>query len=220
MQDAKSKHPNDADSLLKSMYQDQGFDGKPQLVTQAEYNKLSRQGKIHKIYRGMSAAAGRTGTDFANDYKTGDYFAGVGVFGNGTYASPKKGVANQYARFGGAVMTMGLRKDAKTTTYTQLKNEFNLQVAARKNELVSRISQAQAQFNSLMSGSAGKSQLYKQLKRMRDELDILTNNQREHATLGDIGRFAVSRGYDAFQVDTRGVNHWIILNRTATYVVQ
>lgn len=119
------------DNFLKKIVQMQGFDGKPQVVeTAQDIKELAKtvEGKI--LYRGLAdysedvAQTGRipdrprvtlSAEAMVKDFVEGDYRAGWGAFGSGTYTTERSWEASGYALStdnggigSGAVMTMFL----------------------------------------------------------------------------------------------------------------
>lgn len=102
------------DSRLAEMWRIQGFDGPPQVVSPEEFEAL---GDDHvRVYRGLS---GDGAEDYAEDFRSGDVYAGVGVHGNGTYTSTSEATAEDYAGVdpaGGATLRMALPPGARIGT--------------------------------------------------------------------------------------------------------
>jgi hypothetical protein len=69
------------DPMLSKMYELQGYNAPPSVITKSEMDVLEKAGKHHVVYRGV------TEQWQTNEYKFGDHFAGKGVYGNGTYAA-------------------------------------------------------------------------------------------------------------------------------------
>lgn len=107
---------NGGDGYLHAIVKDQGFDGKPQVITKAEFAQYVKSGEI-AIYRGTST--GKSAAYRAQrykDFREGDYYAGYGIHGNGTYASTLQKTARDYdtGSYGNSgIMAMTLKKGAK-----------------------------------------------------------------------------------------------------------
>lgn len=113
----------------------QGFDGKPEVVSEAEFNARVGTGEFHRFPpQGMSPGGEvlhrgiMDGPDgkLVRDFREGTFYAGNGVYGNGTYTSTSKHVADGYAGVhnGGAQLKMALRSDATVVSYDQLEREY------------------------------------------------------------------------------------------------
>jgi hypothetical protein len=72
------------DSSLKLLYQKSGFDGLPRVGTKKDLDDLSASGATMAI-RGTNPYG--TGTKQLDEFKSGAYFTGNGIYGNGTYIS-------------------------------------------------------------------------------------------------------------------------------------
>lgn len=106
-----------ADGRLVAIQHAQGFDGLPQVLDAEQFDAL---GEDHqRIYRGI---AGGDAQGWADELRDGEFFAGLGTYGNGTYTTTDQGNAAGYARghgwrgadVDGLVVEMALRPDART----------------------------------------------------------------------------------------------------------
>lgn len=115
----------DRDERLGEIWRLQGFDGLPTVVSRAELDALPDDHV--RLYRGVSTAA------FAEQFRTGDAFPGLGVSGNGTYTAVLEGTADSYAGLrsgqndgdGGAVLRMALSPQARVVVAEELTEMFN-----------------------------------------------------------------------------------------------
>ena len=134
---SQARHdPNAADTDLRSLADMQGFSDKPEVITQAEMNALNRAGAHHILYRGVKASgragqshAGRhskTAKQIQDQFRTGDAYYGVGVYGNGYYFGTSRGVAVGYSdSTAGSVVRVALPKNAKIGDYHILSAEVS-----------------------------------------------------------------------------------------------
>lgn len=108
-----------ADRGLAVIGAQQGFDGKPRVVSKAELDALLKDGHP-EVYRGVTDARDvnmktvRTAEQIQEDMRTGDAYYGTGIYGNGYYwGSPE--LAAQYAGESSknATARAALDKDAK-----------------------------------------------------------------------------------------------------------
>ena len=113
-----------------------GFNGKPQVVTDADFDALMAQGGHIEMLRGLSDHGITTGDELADQFRTGDHFSGHGVFGSGTYCDSTKGYGNAaqwYAGYGaGAVLRIALPKTAKIVNISELEQKVPTNPAAFK----------------------------------------------------------------------------------------
>jgi hypothetical protein len=89
------------DFQLEMIAEKQGFSGKPKVVTAQEMDELEKQGWTI-AYRGVQdfkdeEGLETKGEDLAEEFRTGEYFAGHGTSGNGIYFARDEMVAESYA---------------------------------------------------------------------------------------------------------------------------
>lgn len=187
------------DLSLKAIYAMQGYDGLPKEVSIEEYNNMLMNDELIRTYRGFSGGDGQ----YIEDYKNGEYFAGKGVSGNGTYATLSQGEARSYADNSNNVMEIGLRSDAKTISFYDV---YELQRFVGNNDAVG-ISQ-------IISKVSAKNESFgQQIKEALSDnnfINVINNNKNSL----DLGHLAAVLGFDAITKD----KHVVILNRTATVV--
>lgn|GEM_PF-5108507 len=85
----------ETDKVLKQLYQDSGYDGKPEIKSKAEMDKLAQGGAVMMV-RGVD---GKDAKKYADEFKTGDYFVGNGIYGNGTYVGHSGGISSDGSSF-------------------------------------------------------------------------------------------------------------------------
>jgi hypothetical protein len=73
------------DWILKAMYKDAGYDGKPKKVSAKTIDSHYKNGQ-YVAYRAVGSSDARFKMHFDN-FKNGDYFAGHGIYGHGTYVA-------------------------------------------------------------------------------------------------------------------------------------
>ena len=126
----KPQSSSDSDLVLKGLYKQKGYDGLPNIIDKKAFNLAVNDGKTI-VYRGVTAPhfadVGKL-SPYVEQFKIGDYFAGSGVHGNGTYSSTNSLTAMSYA--GGNplnVMAMVLPDNLKTISIADIKRiHFNL----------------------------------------------------------------------------------------------
>jgi hypothetical protein len=118
------------DPTLEDIAKKQGFDGKAELVDQEAFDKVVAEGGT-VTYRGITDFHDGPGPDanyidgdaeITENFAQGEYFAGNGVYGNGTYTSVNIGVAKGYASEDGkkgSVVTMAIKPTARIATPEQ-----------------------------------------------------------------------------------------------------
>ena len=119
------------DPVLKDIAKKQGFDAKAEMVDQANFDKIVADGGT-VTYRGVTdfydSPSANDATYFQGDsaisqnFAEGEYYAGGGGYGSGTYTSSDLSIAEHYATADGAtggVITMVVRPDAKIATPQQ-----------------------------------------------------------------------------------------------------
>lgn len=179
------------DKLLAEIVKQRGFDAKPTLV-----NSLPTG----------STPMGRAVTEqqFAEQFLAGDYFAGKGQFGNGTYFIQTNDASNlnkTLSLYGDHQVHAALKPGARTITRTELE--------AKMKDLVSEAEQNEKDVYS-------KAVEYIQRGDMEGFQRDYSRAQRRTQLLRDPGRVAALLGYDAIfvtpgQTDTEVV----VLNRGA-----
>jgi hypothetical protein len=112
------------DPTLEDIARKQGFDGEAELVDQATFDEVVAKGGT-VTYRGITPHYDGPGPDAAyidgdaaitEQFAEGEYFAGLGVYGNGTYTSTDLLTAKHYATeddAGGSIVTMAIKPGAK-----------------------------------------------------------------------------------------------------------
>lgn len=83
---------------LKEVMREQGFLGKPQVVSAKQYDDYVNQGAI-PLYRGIAGKTPEDVNDYAKQLLEGDDpFVGKGMFGDGIYFANKKSVGEKFAK--------------------------------------------------------------------------------------------------------------------------
>jgi len=102
--DAGDSDTSLGDSMLSAIYRRMGYDGLPQVVDEDIFEQMSeglevwlrgfRDGPARYVAGEM--VSGETAADYINALRFGNYYAGYGVFGNGTYSSDFLQTASSY----------------------------------------------------------------------------------------------------------------------------
>ncbi len=179
-----------ADLVLGHIASKRGFDGKPTLANSKDVDAMIKDGGI-ELYRGVSEYRGKSSSDLVDQFKNGECFYGMGIYGNGIYtmsslknSDPKKSAINYSSGSDEGVMRMVLPKDANVIDSGKL-DEIGFDVEAQ-----------------IEKHAMGKSP--------KEESDIYSSQITEP------GRLAAMLGYDAIHVKRNGM--FIILNRSKVRV--
>jgi hypothetical protein len=195
---------NPQDEMLAEIYRRRGFDGPPRVVSEAEMDELVETGEVIEVWRGIERHQDRvTGewTDartLAEQYRTGPYFAGQGIRGNGTYTTTDRHRAEVGYSEPGGLLRIGLAADARIVTYRE--------------------------FTDLVADYTDPSERFKRHWLYGSQSDEMLQRATREEIVGwvlhDEGRLAAAMGIDAIKVDrgAGGGHYFVILNRTATVV--
>lgn len=204
-----SRRTNGVHSTLAAIYEAQDFDTLPQVVDQAEYARLERDEGYVPIVRSMYSGTDATsGLRYEDAFKYGPYYAGDGVYGNGSYFAYGRNALQESSGYGQSRIYALVRPgDLRSVDYEPLSEQYSDEIRALRAELT-------------------------QLERGSDEYNALDKKYRLYSS--GLGEYAAAKGYDAIIV--RGGNsHWgtgartsdidlasegyiVILNRGATIV--
>lgn len=120
------RHTDRGDETLHAIVTKQGFHGKPKVVDKAEMDSLVKDHGHTEVHRGVNAHGGRQAHELHEQFRTGDYYAGYGIYGNGTYTARNRSVATAYSDHSkGSMLRAGLRPEAKIIHYNDLQIEHN-----------------------------------------------------------------------------------------------
>ena len=174
------------DPLLANIMDARGFGIKPQVVSPEEFDKLTNSEE--RMYRGIAGAKYTPADELCEQFRSGSYWIGQGIMGNGTYVALDPGagdMVSRYAGWDGRVLRMALDKEAKVTGYDDIRSV----VTAVMNHLY------------YQSQEVGHSADY---QRERE-------NHNLRAFLNSASRMAVLLGFDA--ILAKGAGQAVILNR-------
>jgi len=184
---ARNMSAPEGDLFMHDLAHEMGYDAKPQVVSKAALDAHIAAGEL-ELVRGVSEPR------FAQQFQTGDLFAGRGAYGNGTYTAHGDGALHTaigYAQGSrGAVLRMSLKKGAKVADYDTLRAEMT----KTQIDTAGKIWEAR---------DAGNKGLAEQLMAKITVLD-------------DMGRYAMSLGYDA--INEASSKYLVLLNRSAVRV--
>lgn len=216
----------DADVTLGAILAKQGFDGKPTVVSQDEFDRALSDGEVEETFRGLH---GSRAAQYAEQFRSGELHTGTGIHGNGTYVTTSRAEANNHAG-GGTVLRVGLKRDANVVTDTALRTEMDAYRRANKDR-TKRVEELDREMRQKAmdvddDDTAGRIAVYDRYKKLKNEA-----LGAEYQVRDDPGRFAALRGYDAIRVTDRELSgassaagaddqELVILNRTALIVEQ
>ena len=196
------------DRELKEMFRRVGFDKTPTVLSKAQMDKEAGKKGAMETYRGVRGKTQEQSDQFSEDFKSGDYFAGLGIFGNGTYMAYKQddlgglkpvvdaehakgiGTAYQYAGMRGTIMRSVIPKDYKLATEAQYQE-------AEKTKIM-----LETKFKQAMKGKTKAEQ---------------ATLKRASLLWSDTGKVMTAQGYDGF-VASEKQGFVVALNRSKLLV--
>lgn len=196
---------NGGDQFLREVWKEQGFAGKPQVVSKEAFEKM-----ILDMPESHVLTRGHFSTDMARQMMYEEYYAGSGIYGNGTYTAYGRraaDVASGYTGYNDGVVTrMALNKNARIIDFQKATNL----ATAEGNVINARTLDMWQDFSNAMKDvPIGGT---KPARAIAIEKEINTLNQMREVT-SDPGRWASMMGYDAINVIEQ--NYMVVLNRTA-----
>ncbi len=200
------------DTVLKKMAEISGADGKPTVVSSAEFEAMRSKSK-GVMFRGVVEDS------MAEQFIDGDLFAGTGIFGNGTYTAHTPKVSDFSAlatnikeadRYGTNVTQMMLKSDAKVISIAEA-DKLMFEAA---NRIVPQ-TEAKLAAKKFIAGGGDSGEAYDLFEEVNKTLTEI-----KKAYTADHGRWALSEGYDAiikkdFNTD---VDYLVVLNRQAVII--
>jgi hypothetical protein len=229
----QAKSTGSADNVLKDIVVAQGFDGPSDVVSEAELDAYIAGGET-EIFRGTLLSRddkyglspvdmmdpdimGKIPNSYNAQFKDGDFFIGVGIYGNGVYSSTKYNTAAMYVERAtdNHIMRMTIKKGARVIDYADaedLQRKKSASFDTRAPEREARL---------LKAAAGGAPELRRVLAEVRAEEAAEDSSFRaKKSILSDVGRVAALDGFDAIRVPQTGdtEDYYVILNRTATRV--
>jgi len=218
------------DNALGKIVAMQGFDGRPEVVSQAEMDHRVANGWT-ELWRGVSGhyvdppdlyngdVKHVTARENAESFRTGDYYPGVGIFGNGTYTTTRHEEAFGYGADEGMIR-MALRPDARVVDWDELQKIAHKYFGGVYPEAI------RERGTNRVLAATGAGMSLEEAKRLREPYRQLSDRLGERsAVLRDAGRLAAAMGFDAIAVQPRNENfrdgrimYHVVLNRTAVAV--
>jgi hypothetical protein len=205
----RSEYWVDADPVLEEIVYDQWGGAPAAGVSADEFDRMRADRQIGLVlYRGVEDGNAGVTAEQVHQQMTrqGKTRLGNGIFGNGWYMATTRRHAEAY----GLTARFGLRADARTTTWEELVEEYELWEREQKHRLGHSIEWGDRRESAYTSDKTGTT--------------YPAGDPLIAAYGADLGRFAAARGYDAYRVKkgtSPGVgrpaagNQWVILNRGA-----
>jgi len=203
------------DIVLQDMAKEVGFDKKPTLLSKEEMDAYIQQGN-KELFRGIGGRQGEAET-YVEQFKTGEYFAGKGVYGNGIYTAYGEDgmeVAKQFA--GGVeknVLRISLKKDAKIISHDALIEMQKLEFTALQEEERALRRKARKEADRIYDETGDDDKVEMFLKEAAKKWE---ETERYRRVLADPGRYALYKGYDA--IDIPSSRFMLVLNRGKVFV--
>lgn len=208
------------DPALRDIRQRQGFDGPPTVVSAAEFDAAVKRGEVQETWRALSTTpySPITPDEMVQQYRSGEFYPGTGINGNGTYVGLRQ---RDLYIYGPTMMRIGLRKDAKVISADDLDAEMDRYFATAPEQTAQHRRREQDLLAALQRARSPRARANAR-RDYRAEMYAPDLRSRLLAVQRDPGRFAALRGYDAITISKeRSPDHhaeMIILNRTATIV--
>lgn len=201
------------DPITTAIFHAQGFDGKPDVVDLKQMQGYAAAGE-KVIYRGVSGNDKAHSNQYVEEFRTNGLYVGAGISGQGTYVATEPGIALDYARSGGTVMTMTIRKDARLIHRDDLSKMMQKE---RDDADKAALNAGDSLHDDYAAGKITQAQLQKSLYEARKQSRLV----RTRVDMRDEGRYAAAHGYDVI-TDAKSLDDariLIILNRTALRVL-
>jgi hypothetical protein len=189
-----------ADFVHAALNEAVGYDALPTVVDAVTMDALQAAGR-QIVYRGLEGELPGDALRYAEQFRSGDFYAGYGVHGNGTYTAVNVGETATYSRTAstgavheyGTTVRMAINADARVVTMDDLSSgwvDWSMSLSGRM----------------AAAETAGDDALLALLVRERD-------------LFSDMGRYATGRGYDAISLPaSRDGGVYVVLNRGAVTV--
>jgi hypothetical protein len=218
----------DAPTIQGEFAKLQGFKGKPSIISDAEYQKLLDDDNYTIVYRGLADTKTLTADELVRQYKYGEMFDGVGVYGDGTYFAGR---------------TSKIIPDGETVpkptalVYADDKNENIIAGAFRKSDAHivedTQIYEYMSQFRrQLDPGGKIRKRIKKKYNFTTDRMmDMPEEARKELSILYDLtddsmfAEFSTMLGFDGMHVQKRysptgliDIDFYVIFNRTKLFI--
>lgn len=197
--------------IMNRLLREYGYDAKPTIMADAEYEAAADATNVGRLYRGLGDRDTQTATEMIDQFQTGDLYAGYGIYGNGTYATPNagdawgymRGAAEDEGRNAGAIMHFTLADDARVLDLDAIKESRHVTVI-ENGEYV----------DSVRPEGHLYAEFAKWERDVRKAMEAHDVNGFDNLVV-DSSHFAIAKGYDAVKVTfpMGGDPYYVILNR-------
>lgn len=208
-------HPVYGLNNLYNLAEEQGFTGKPVVVSTEDFDILAKANPKNVIFRGVSDKR------YLSEFIKGDYHPGVGIYGGGEYWGAGENAlikAKQFAPMGDEsfIQKAIINPKANIVPYNTIaveQKEFLAKIEKDLEDIWDKVDEG------LLDRKAAKLEM----ARLQAAKDLAS----------DTGQYAVMRGYDAIYIQTSdstvgyrslsvdvGSDELILLNRTAAIVTK
>lgn len=110
--------------VRSALHRYSGFDAPPKVIDEEEFMRAADGKQV--LYRGLTATDEMDVAAMQKQFMEGKLFDGTGIYGNGTYATPRLDYARIYSKTDSDIMEFLLSDDAKIVKYSWLVEEANL----------------------------------------------------------------------------------------------
>jgi hypothetical protein len=194
------------DQYTSAIIREQGFDGRPQVVSGMELDEYVASGEV-EFFRGLAGDEQRTAAQYARQFRYGVFFVGRGAYGSGTYASETLDDARAFADGpDGVVVRMTLKRAARIGAGEPLELASRAELRSELEQLRSELLVARDE--AIRQGNTEAARL----AQVRYDRGVAIAAGR----LSNLGRYAAYLGYDALYFERD--RYYLILNRTAVRV--
>lgn len=189
--------------LLRDLAHEQGFDDLPTVVPREQLDELVGKGWV-EVYRGVD---GPQAAEFVSDFKVGEFYAGRGIHGGGTYTITSRQTALKFASGNEGMLRMAISPGARTITQADLTDLIHTNLGELEDRISDVLKRRAAAFDAgtLTDELAASLELETQLI------------HAERRIMSDPGQAATVLGFDAIDTGYQGI--WVVLNRSAVAVM-
>jgi hypothetical protein len=187
------------DARLASAYEVKGYNAKPVVLEGEAFEAAAKDAQAY-VYRGVNDSFEKAPV-LAEQFRTGDYFAGSGVYGNGTYTTTRLDTAKLYAGSKGEILEILIPDLSNYVAKEQLSKQVK--------EVLSEISDKlqvlrKEQFSAFIAKNEALAE------ELGKAIDALTEASR---FMHDDGIAATLLGYDGLIIQEKNEIYYVILNR-------
>lgn len=193
--------------------EEQGFTGKPELVSSKELDAAIRGGDL-EMYRGVGSNDPELAKKYLTDFQSGDLHPGTGMWGSGTYAAVPVADANAQGPAFGKISPKKFTRADGEEIETPFGEARAYATAGHEHGWVFRMALRK-------DARIGKyDDLVKEQERFIARLERQGASEDKIAWHRGFGRWATAAGYDGFFINATNSQsgYFVLLNRTAVRV--